>query len=227
MAMTVQQFIDNVRSFMDAENSTRWSDPFIRSVGGIISQNEWSDIVNQNQYYRFATRSVVTDNQGRIAIADLTSGSGDDTEYFYRVLTGPTDGNIIWRQTDLRYVPLGTQTNYQNPYEYLFYLAGDYFQLLPVQAGLALTVDVNHTPPTISQLADTNSTVPFPSGYEFIPVWATAGTLLMKGAAESQAASDLFTLADGARKNMLGDIARRTVRPTSALFNDSPAAWGG
>lgn len=225
--MTVQQFIDNVRNFMDAESSTRWTDAFITSVGGIVSQNEWSDILNQNQYYRFGNRSVTTDSEGRIAIADLTVGSGDDTEYFYRVLTGPTDGNILWQQTDLRYVPLGTTTNYQNPYQYLYYLVGEYFQLLPVQSGLALTVAVSHTPPTISQLAGATSVIPYPSGYDWILVWVTAATLLMKGAAESQAASDLFALADSARKNMLGDVARRTVRPSSAFFTDSPAAWAG
>lgn len=229
--MTVGQFIGNVRQFMDAENSSRWTDPFIISVAGIVSNNEWSDILNQNQYYRFGTRSVVTDSSGRIAIADLNSGSADSAEYFYRVLVGPTDGNILWRETDFRYVPLGTQSNYQNPYEHLYYLAGDYFQLLPVASGSALTVAVNHTPPRVDQLSDTSNTstvaVPFPSGYEMVLVWVTAATLLMKGAAESSAARDLFSLADDARRNMLGDIARRTTRPTYALFQDDPSAWGG
>lgn len=225
--MTRDEFVENVRSFMDAENSARWSDALILSVAGIVSQNEWSDILNQNQYYRFGTRSVTTDASGRVAISDLNSGSGDSAEIFYRILVGFTDGNILWAETDFRNVPLATQTNYMNPYQYLYYLAGDYFQILPVQSGLSLTVAVNHTPPTISDLADGDSTIPFPSGYEWIPVWVTAATLLMKGAAESQGASDLFALADSARKNMLGDIARRTTRPTTALYSDSPAAWRG
>ncbi len=225
--MTRLEFQNNVLSFMDAESSARWTPELILSVAGIVSQNEWSDIVNQNQYYRFAQRSVTTDSQGRVAIADLNSGSGDSAEYFYRVLIGFTDGNTLWTETDFRYIPLATQTNYQNPYVYSFYLAGDYFQIIPVAVGTALTVAVNHTPPTIAQLAGDTSVVPFPNGYEWILVWVTAATLLLKGAAESQAASDLFALADSARKNMLGDIARRTTRPTLALYQDSPSAWAG
>lgn len=226
MPMTRDEFVANVRQFMDAEGSERWTEPFILSVGGTVCMTEWSEILDTNQYYRVATRSVTTDSQGRVAIADLTSGSGDDTEHFYRLLTGFTDGNILWTQTDLTYVPLGTQTNFQSPYLYLYYLAGDYFQLLPLQSGLALTVQVSHTPPTVAELSSGSSVLDFPRGYEQIVAWVTAGTLLMKGAAESQAASDLFSLADSARANFLGNIGRRTTRPTSPIFQDSPAAWG-
>lgn len=227
MAMTRAQFVTAVRDAMDATSSSRWSDPNIIAYGGIVCQTEWSGILNQNRYYRFGNRSVTTDSSGRIAITGLDSGSGDSAEYFYRVLTGPTDGNILWQETDFQYVPLGTQTGYQNPYNYLYYLAGDYFQLLPVQASLALTVAVNHTPPTVAQLSGDASTITFPANNEYLLVWVTAATLLLKGGAESQAASDLLALADSARKGMLGDIGRRTTRPTSAMFNDSPAAWGG
>lgn len=228
MSLTVQQHIDAARSFMDAESSTRWGDTLITTVGGVVMQNEWSGILNQNQYYRYNNVSVTTDSSGRIPIANLSTGTGDTKKNFYRVLSGPTDGQIVWKETDFRYVPTGTSTNYQNPYEYLYYLAGsDFFQLLPVASGTALTVPVNWTPPTISQLAGVGSVIDFPAGYEYLLAWVTAATLLLKGGAESQAATDLFSLADDARKNMLGDIARLTTRPTSALFNDSPAAWAG
>lgn len=227
MSMTRLQFQTNVLNFMDAESSTRWSQALILSVGGMVCQNEWSDILNQNQYYRFATRSVTTDSSGRVTIASLTTGTGDSTQNFSRLVGPFTDGNILWTETDFRYVPLGTQTNFQNPYAYQYYLSGDYFQLLPVQSGLALTVAVNHTPPTVADLAGDSSVIVFPTGYEWILVWVTAATLLLKGGAESQAASDLFSLADDARKNMLGNIARLTTRPTFALFQDSPGNWGG
>lgn len=230
MSMTRLDFQNNVLSFMDADGSGvtgRWTPALILSVAGIVHNTEWSAILNANQYYNFATVSVTTDSSGRVAISSLSTGSGDSAHTFYRILTGPTDGNILWRETDLRYVPLGTQTNYQNPYEYLYYLTGSYFQLLPVQSGLALTVDVNWTPTSIADLASDSSTLNFPAGNEWLLVWVTAATLLTKGGAESQAASDLFSLADGARKSMLGDIGRRTTRPNSALFSDSPQAWGG
>lgn len=227
MSITRSQFVALTRNYMDAETSERWTDDLIITVGGTVMQNEWSGILNQNQYYRFASRAVTTDSTGRIAIADLSTGLADARQYFYRVLTGPTDGNNLWRQTDLRDVPLGTTTNYQNPYALLYYLAGPYFQLLPVQSGLALTVDVNWTPASISQLDGDASVIDFPEGYEMLLVWTSAGTLLLKGGAEAGAASTLFSLADDSRKNMLGDLARLTVRPTSALFLDSPGAWGG
>lgn len=225
--MLVSEFITNVQSYMDAEGSNRWSPALIQQVGGMISNNEWSDIINQNQYYRFAQVPVTCDSEGRIAIADLTTGSGDTTQYFYRVLSGPTDGNFIWQETDFAAVPLGTQQGAQFPNQYQYYLAGDYFQLLPPQAGLQLTVPVNHVPPTIAQLAGPTSVIPFVPNYEFLLVWMTAATLLMKGGSESQAASDLMTLSDGARKNMLGDVGRRTTRPTFAIYTDPASAWNG
>jgi hypothetical protein len=227
MSMTRLEFQNNVLNFMDAESSARWSPALIQSVGGIVSLNEWSDILNQNQYYKFATRSVTTDANGCVSVASLTTGSGDTVQTFARVVGPFTDGNILWTETDYRYVPLATQSNYQTPASYQYYLAGDNFQLLPVQSGLALTVVVNYIPATIAQLAGDSSTVIFPSGYEWILVWVTAATLLLKGGAESQAASDLYSLADDARKNMLSGIARLTTRPTFALFQDDPGNWGG
>lgn len=225
--MLVSEFTSLVYGEMDADGSNRWSPDLVVLTGGMISTNEWSDIVNQNRYYRFAQVPVTTDDQGRIAIADLTTGTGDTTQNFYRMLTGPTDGNILWTETDFNTVPLGTMQGNQAPNAYTYYLAGDYFQLLPVQAGLALTCFVNWTPLSISQLAGAPSAITFPAGYELLLVYMTAATLLMKGGAESQAASDLMTLCDGIRKNMLSDIARRTTRPTFAVFQDGARDWGG
>lgn len=227
MSMTRDEFVANVRQYMDAESSTRWTEPLILAVGGTVCQTEWSEILAQNQYYRCATRTVTTDSQGRVAIADLTTGSGDSTEYFYRLLTGFTDGYTLYTQTDLEYVPLATQTNYQSPFQNLFYLAGDYFQLLPVQSSITLTVQVNHTPPTVAELSSGSSTITIPRGYEWVLVWVTAATLLLKGAAESAAASDLFSLAESARLSNLADLARLTTRRTTPIFQDSAGEWGG
>ncbi len=227
MSMTRLEFQNNVLNFMDAESSDRWTPALIQSVGGIVSQTEWSGIMDQNQYYHFSQLSVTTDSDGRVALSDLDSGSGDTAQYFNKLLVGFTDGNTLWVETDFRYVPLATQTNWQNPYEYSYYLSGAYFQILPVASGTALTATLNWLPANIAQLAGDDSVIPFPRGYEWILVWVTAATLLLKGGAESQAASDLFSLADSARKQMLGSIARLTTRPTSALLQDSPQSWGG
>ncbi len=232
MPVTQTQFLANVRSFMDAEQSTRWSDALILAVAGLVANDEWAHLLNANRFYNFATISVTTDSQGRIPLSQLSTGTGDTAQNFYRVLAGPTDGNILWRETDFDYVPLGAQTNYQNPYEYLYYIAGGdnttgFLQLLPVQAGLALTVGINWRPVTIDQLAGGGSNINFPAGYEWIPTWVTAATCLLKGGAEAGAAQVLYSLADDARKTMLGDLGRKTTRPTLARYQDSPAAWGG
>ena len=226
--MLRSDFIANVQNFMDAEQSNRWSPSLITQVGDVVFSSEWSEIMNQNRFYRLNMAvPVTTDANGQVLIANLSTGSGDTKQYFYRVLTGFTDGNMLWRETDLDVVPLATTTNNTIPNDYRFYLAGDSFQLLPVQSGLNLTVAVNHIPPSITQLASDASTITFPFPYEWILVWVTAATLLMKGAAESQAASDLFALASSARKNLLGDIGRLTTRPTFMRFPDSSADWSG
>lgn len=223
--MLVSEFTDAVLGYMDAEGSNRWSPAVIVAAGGIVSTSEWSDIINQNRYYKFAQRTVTTDSQGRIALADLSSGAGDSAQYFYRLLPGLTDGNLLYSETTFANVPLAALQGSQSPFQYQYYYIGDYFQILPVQSGLILYAPVNWTPPSISQLAGPGSTIPFVTGYEQILVWMTAATLLMKGAAESQAASDLMSLSDGARKNMLGDLARRTTMPTFAIYPDTAAAW--
>lgn len=224
--MLVSEFIDAVLVYMDAEGSNRWTPQTITAIGGIESLNEWSDILDQNRFYKFAQRTVTTDSLGRIAITDLDSGSADTKQYFNRMLAGLTDGSRLYTETDFENVPMATQVSAQQCAP-LYYLAGDYFQVLPVQSGLTLSAPVNWLPASISQLAGPTSAIIFPTGYEYILVWVTAATLLMKGASESQAAADLMSLADGARKNMLGSIARRTTRPTFAIFGDNASAWGG
>jgi hypothetical protein len=223
--MLVSEFLTEVLSYMDAEGSNRWTPATITAVGGIVSTNEWSDILDQNRFYKFSSIPVVADSQGRIPIASLTIGTGDSTQYFYRLLN-LNDGNWQYNETDYNYVPMAAVVGSQSPNMYQYYLAGDFFQVLPIQPGATFNVTVNWTPPTIAQLAGTTSVIPFVSTYEYLLVWVTAATLLMKGAAESQAAADLMSLADGARKNMLGQIARRTTRPTFALYPDSAASWG-
>src|SRR5215510_9534765 len=96
---TVRQFLDNTRMFMDAESSERWTDSQLTSIGGIVHTDEWSGILNANPYYRISRVPVTLDSQGRLPLALLTTGAGDATQKFYRVLTGPTDGSILWRET--------------------------------------------------------------------------------------------------------------------------------
>ncbi|NCA15113.1 MAG: hypothetical protein EBS89_13515, partial [Proteobacteria bacterium] len=51
---------------MDAVQSTRWSDSFIKTVLNSVYDAEWSNILNAAPYYRFAQRQVTTDANGQV-----------------------------------------------------------------------------------------------------------------------------------------------------------------
>lgn len=237
--MNVGEFNIAVAAYLDGEGSSRWTPTLIRDTGGMVMTNEWSDLLNQNRALRYAARTVTTDATGCVPLSALDrippplippvspDTQGDSAEYFYRVIGGFTDGSRVWVERDAGELPVPLLTGAVAPIAPCFVLTGDRFQLLPAIPGTVLSAAVSHTPPTIAQLATDLSQIQFPRGYEYILVWVTAGTLLLKGAAESQAASDLFALADGARKNMLGDVARRTTRPTFASFSDTAQDWAG
>ena len=236
--MNRSDFVTAVAAYLDGEQSNRWTPRLMLDIGGMVMTNEWSDLLNQNKAARWAMRSVITDAQGRVPFSALDKVAppppgtgtppGDDTaEYFYRVIGGFTDGARVWAEVTADELPAPVLAGTVTPIAPCFVQTGDLFQLLPAIPGQLLSVAVSHTPPTIAQLASDLSTIQFPRGYEYILVWVTAATLLMKGGAESQAAADLFSLADGARKNMLGDIARRTTQPTFAAFSDAAGDWAG
>lgn len=236
MSMTQAQFWAAVQNYLDSTgtdassaatiDSLRWDHTTISAVGDNVFGEEWSNILDTNQVYRFQNiTNLTTDSNGQIALTSLTTGSGDTAKNFYRVLSGFSDGTVLYRQTDYRNVPLGTVTNYQSPWDYLFYLAGQNFQFLPVASGTVLQTWVSWTPTTISALATSSSVIDFPSPY--VLVWQTAGKLLLKGGAQSGAAQTMFQLAEDARQNMLGSIARLTTRPDFLQFTDTAANWGG
>ncbi len=236
MSLTRTQFQEAVQNYLDstgvdanlnATTSTpRWDKTTINAVGGNVFQEEWSNILDANQAYRFAKVSVTTDANGAVAVANLTTGAGDTAQNFYRVLSGFSDGTVLYRETDYRNVPLGTTTNYNSPWDYLYYLAGANFQILPVQASLALTCWVNWTPPRIDQLSGDSVAIDFPDGAEYLLVWQTAARLLLKGGVQTDAAQALSALANEARKNLLARIGRLTTRPNFLMFADRASTWG-
>src|SRR5712691_9421341 len=85
----------------DAVGSDRWDAAAGGEVDQIISDcfdREWKNILNANRYYKYAQVLVNTDPvTGRIPIANLSTGTGDNQQRFYRVLVliGPTD-NIVY-----------------------------------------------------------------------------------------------------------------------------------
>ena len=226
MSYTVAQLIANTREMMDADNSSRWQDSFITTVLGIVHGREYSSVLGANPYYRFATRSVTTDSNGTVLYTALNGGTGDTAQTLYRILA-IGDGFTVYRQTEFRSVPLATQTNYDSPYQKLWYDAGDRIQFLPVSGGLVLTATVSFTPPRPDQLSTSSVTVDFPEGHEVILWLEAAAMLLEKGAAESDAANRMRAMADVERQQMYQDITRRAARPTYFGYPDLAAEWGG
>lgn len=237
MTFTRTQFQESVQNWLDSTGADavagavtsvpRWGTAVINSVGGMVHAQEWTKLLNQNRTYSFASVAVTTDANGAVSIASLSTGSADTKQNFFRLLSGFTDGNYLWRETDYDRVPLGTIQNYQSPWDYVYYLAGSNFQLLPVMASLSLTAFVNWTPPRIDQLSGDSVAINFPDGYENILSLQTAGYLLNKGGNEAGAANVLFAQADDMRTAMYAYLARLTTRPSSLAFSDLAVNWMG
>lgn len=219
------QLVSDIREYMDSVGSGRWSDTLIKAVANSVFDAEWSEILNAAPTYRFAQRSVTSDSNGQVAFSALNGGSGDSQQNWYRILS-VTNGNVVYSETRFQDVPLGTTANVQNTYDKLYYVVGEYVQMLPV-ASEALTISVNYKPTAILDLASDNSTVEYPDNNHFILVWMTAAQLLLKGGAESGAAAQLRALAESERVTMLNDIRRRTINPTRLAYPDSKYDWAG
>jgi hypothetical protein len=226
MAVTLQTLIDETREYMDAESSPRWKESTVKAVLNSVFDAEWSNILNAAPYYTFSQRLLATDANGQIAFSAMNSGSGDTQQNMYRILS-VNDGSVLYTETSFQSVPLATTTNYLPTYPRLYYVAGQAIQLLPVATGTSVYVAVNYKPTPLSELAGITSTIDFPPNAEYIIIWAAAAQLLLKGGAESRAASDLKRLADDEREALLDDIRRRTINPTRMAYPDQKYEWGG
>lgn len=213
---------------MDAVNSSRWTDSFISTTLGIVSQREWAGILNTNPYYRFAQRSVTASATGLVAYTALNSGTGDTAQTVRKILA-VTDGNqIVYQWREFRDIPLATVSSTATAVtsDHYCYDAGTSFQVVPVEAA-ALVVSVNHTPPRVDSLSADSVTIDFPDGSEVILWLEAAAMLLSKGAAENDAAQTMRAMADQERQNLYAQIARRTTKPFSLGFSDAAASWAG
>jgi len=214
------------REYMDAVDSSRWSDSLIQTVLDQVYDAEWSNILNAAPYYTFAERQVTTSNDGKVPFSALNSGSGDNQENFYRVLS-MTNGNTIYGQTSFSDVPLATTSNYPASYPKLYYVAGDNIQTVPQEIGTGLYVYVNWKPTDLSDLTSDASMINFPKSSVLLLCYEGAATLLLKGGAESSAAAQLKELAKTERESMLDDLRRRTINPTRMAYPDTPWDWAG
>ena len=224
--VTRAQLISDTREYMDAVQSTRWSDSFIQTVLNAVYDAEWSNILNAAPYYRFAQRQVTTDANGQVALTALDSGGGDSQQLLYRIMS-VSDGNILYSQTRFQDVPLATTTNYLPSYPRMYYTTGTYLQALPVALGVGLYVGINYKPTSLSDLGSDTSVLDWPANSHLVLVYQGAYQLLLKGGAEAQSASYLKKLAEEERATMLDDLRRQTINPTLLAYPDQKYDWGG
>jgi len=225
-AITRAQLVSDTRQYMDAEQSDRWSDSFIKTVLNSVYDAEWSNILNAAPYYRFAQRQVTTDANGQVALTALDSGSGDNQQLLYRVMS-VSDGNVLYSETRFQDVPLATTTNYLPSYPRMYYMTGTYLQALPVAFGVGLYVGVNYKPTALLDLSSDTATIDWPNNNHLVLVYQGAYQLLQKGGAEAAAAANLRRIADEERATMLDDMRRQTINPTRMAYPDMKWDWSG
>lgn len=226
MAMTRTTYMSYVRNNMDAVSSARWSDTEVKVALGVVAGEEYQLLLGANPYFKFAQRAVTTNSSGQFAYTSLNSGSGNSAQTWFRMLA-ITDGNlVVYRQTSFQAVPLASTTNYDSPYEKLWYDAGDNVQILPVASGLALTVTVNWTPTNIVDLNADSDTYDWPAGHEAVIYLGAAAFLLDKGGAETDAANIMRASAGARRDQLFQQVQRRSAGPIALGYPDVASDWG-
>ena len=223
--MTRDDLVAQTRHVADAESDGRWPGANILLGLNLVFRREWRNILNANRYYRVGTRTVTPASDGTFALSSLTTGSGDSTETFYRVLSVARGQNVYQEIQHMDVAVLvgggGESWAHQS-----WFRTGDYIQVVPISVD-ACTVIVNHLPPLPSTLATGSSTVVYPAGYEEVLTYETAALMLSKGGTETEAASFLKQLAEEMRRDMLADVARISTNPLQVVYPDSRTEWSG
>ena len=228
MAVTRGQLLTLTREAMDADQGDRWSTTLLTTVLDNVFGDEWSNILNAAPYYRFASRQVTTDADGRVDYTQLSDTTLPDAEQnFYRVLA-VHDNVSLYTETEYRSIPMGLVGSWMPQYPKQFYQAGEFFQTLPPYGGLALTVTVNWKPTALKDLSSDNVVVDFPAGSELILATEAGGRALqLRAGVEAEGARRLFEAAQRYRSDFLDDIARRTTNPRRMGYPDARQDWGG
>lgn len=224
MTVTRAQLIEDTKDYLDAVDSDKWGPTIIARTLNSVYDGEWSGILNAAPYYQFATRSVTTDATGVFPMSDLNSGTGDNQQLWYRIIS-VADSNYQYEQTTFQQVPTGLTTNWSPVWNRIWYPAGSTIQVLPA-AAVTLNVAVNYKPTALVDLADDSSAITFPDNCHFVLVWEAAARLAMKGGEETEAAAAMAQLARDERAKMLADIQRRSIQPMFMQAPDSPRDWG-
>lgn len=232
MSFTRAQYRTRVLRRMDAVSSTRWdttagSAGEVDQVLGMVFDKEWRRILNANAYYKSQTVQSTADSEGKFAISDLTTGSGDTAKRFYRVNAAVLN-SAVYTEVEPRDYTLAPTFNVGWN---VWYRRGDFIYVVPVEPFKVLSgtdgFRVSYIPTRIDNLAADGSAVDFPDGYEEIICLEAAAWLLAKGGAETNTTAEFRAMAESLRQDMLSDIARISNRPISMKFPDFSFDWGG
>ena len=217
MSMTKAAIIAAARERADAVRSGRWSDADLGVLLGALHWREWSHILSSNNVYKKRTVTVTPSATGVIAKSDLSSA----TQFFFRILS-VYGGDRFYAPIAYKDAPLpSTFNNFRGS---AWYEDGDGIQLVPASTS-SVDVTVNYRPKRASALDD-GDTVDFPDGHEHVLIYGLAGEMLLKGGAETEAASDMFNFQRILREDMLSDIGRLSVKPRVVEAMDDPSDWG-
>ena len=227
MAYTKAQYRAAALAEADATGSSRWDTT--ASTGevdrklGLVFDREWKNILNVNPYYRAQKLTPTTSSTGRIAISDLTSGSGNTIRRFYRIL-GIMRNNTVYDPAELRENLLAESLNAQS---FTFQREGTDIFLLPKEVSVQFEVWVNWIPQRTDKLSADGDTIDFPEEYEELLRYAGAAALLLKGGTETAEAQWLKQEAKEIREEMLQDIGRLSIHPNFVKHPDLAIEWGG
>lgn len=210
----------------DAYGSPRWDPTPGGEVDrrlGFVHAKEWKLILNANRYYNFQMVTPTTDANGVIPFSSLTTGSGDATQNFYRVVKVMV-GNAAYQFVQ---GPEYLNTPQTALPAFVWYQSGNSIVIPNALTTTVTGIWVNWYPQRFDLLATDASIVVLPIDYDDVFAYAGAARLLSKGAAQSDAAAELSAIADGMRQDLLSDIARVSTDPATVRYSDSVSDWGG
>lgn len=212
-----------VKALADATSATRWTTAHIDDTIGRVHTSGWRRILNANNTYRCAERSVTTSSTGAVPFSSLSSGTGDNVERFYRVL-GIRAGNLVYKEEPTRDWLLGSATGEGPPQGWYF---ANQSVIIKNKPSTSVSIWVNHLPVAFNSISGDGVAVVWPTDYEDCLCYDAAAELLAMGGMEIGPANDLKRMAEAWWADMLGDLERLSVNPTLMQYADDAMDYGG
>lgn len=230
MSLTRLQYRTRVLQRMDAAGATRWGSTTTQGVSSEIDNaasvcfdREWRRMLSIKPELRMESWTPTSDSSGRYLLTDIQTLTGDSQKRLFRVMVFRVD-NCTYQEVPAR---LWEGATTDNPMARVYWRRGDYLVALPITASK--TVDIIwtcHLPTRPDALSDDTQTCVFPGDYDEVVILEAAKMLLLKGGAETNAASDLAARAEELRQDMLQDVCRTGSRPMEFQYGDSSQDWG-